>query len=394
MSDGGIPISPPSQANEIVSPIIQEAFELLNLQINNSTLLDYGLHTGLIERLTNGQMIMSLLNIKLMTGGEMFKSVLIEFLIRLGIFISASSFVKTAIESNVQNQDADDGILGLYVFSILIHQITNFDTVSLRTINRLLMTMAILLFSITTPNSAPCESMRNFKKRMKRRLIVDYYLWCLLFAMDLILTCSSPLHINLEQEYGIEFNIAHLILTVYCVLHLSKSMQMIGHGRLTPLILGTPLLFLDAGDSISSAKGTLLFMYYARFWLSDWRELVDWNHVMLCEAGVCSVLCNGRGDLSHIRREAKTKFHDWLLEHGLDDNGWFILLDPPANMTNGSIVTDSGTQPDTDENEDEDARPATSEILIERDYTGRAIYLRSRNPLLTSLAAVIIIMLK
>lgn len=405
MNDGGLLAPSSSPGTPTQAQIIQEALELQNFQIN-STLLDYGLNTGLIERLSNGQMIMGLLNIKLMSGSQVVRSVLLEFFMRLGVFVSATSLVKMAIDSDQQDTDAEDGIRGLYILSIVAHQVVNFDSTNIRTINRLLMSMAILLFSITTPNSPPCENMKNFKQKIRKRLAIDYYLWCLLFAMDLVLTCSSPLHINLEQEYGTELNVSHVMLSSYCVIHLSKSLQMIGHGRLSPLIMGTPLLFLDAGDSMSAFKGLSLFLYYLCFWCSDWRELVDWNHLMLCDAGVCNVLSNERGTLRQIKKKAKLKFDDWLIEHGLDDEGWFILLDPPTHRGNESIVTPSGVNSENEgtqsaetnhEGTEETSITATEQErshLREVDYSGRAIYLQSRNPLLTSLAAIIIIVWK
>lgn len=428
MNDGGLSISlnyqPSSDVTGPYTPtkILQEAFELQSFQINNSTLLDYGLHTGLISRSSNGQMIMSLLNIKLMSGGDVVKSVLMELFLRLGIFVSATSLIKMAIDSDTQDPDVEDVIRGIYILSVLFHQSINFNSTNLRNINRLLMSVAILLFNITTPNSPPCENMKNFKHKIRKRLTFDYYLWCLLFAMDLVLTWSSPLHIDLEQAYGTELNISHIMLSSYCVIHLSRSMQMIGHGRLTPLIIGTPLLFLDAGDSVSAVKALALVLYYLCFWCSDWRELVDWNHLLLCEAGVCSVLSSEQGNLKQIRSRAKTKFDDWLIEHGLDDEGWFIVFDSPSHVRNGTII-DENESSDTNQNESEpeieteeteppegsndeqnennptfrstsDHESDSNNQPRDSNISGRVIYLPSRHPLLTTLAAILIIVWK
>lgn len=369
--------------SDTIDPL-QEAFELQNLQ-SNTSLLEYGLRLGLIEEKQNGQIIMELLNIKLMSSSQIFRTIVLELLMRLGVFVSATGLVKSAIDSHGDTPDAEDGMKCLYVISIIAHQIMNFDELSIRTINRILMSIAIILFSLTSSNTTqPCEDMKKFKQRIKNQLAVDYYLWCLLFAMDLVLTCTSPLHINLEQEYGYELNISHVVFTTCCVINLNASMQIMGHGRLVPLIFGSPLIFLDAGDSITMAKGLFLFLHYLLFWSAKWRDLVDCNHSMLCEAGVCKLLSKEKGNLWFIVWKSMRKLYHWRMEEGLDDEGWFLLLDPPASHSDpvGVSNTTENEAPTDDRGQDQEHQLA--------DYTGRVVYLQSRNPLLTSLAAIIL----
>lgn len=386
--------------------MLQEASELYNLEISNSTLLDYGLRMGFINCSSSGHIIIDSLNMKLMSDGQIIKGILIEALVRLGIFLSACNLVKIAIDSkpNQRSQttasqarpqmideyeDIREGCIGLYVLAILVHQVSSFDETSIRTLNRMSMTIAMILFTVTSADTKPCENMRKFKHKIRHRLMVDYYLWFLLLAMDFVLTCSSPFHTNLENVYGIELNLSHIVLSLYCSMHLSDTMQMIGQGGLTPLILGTPLIFLDAGDNITPVKAVILGFYYFRFYCSEWRELIDWNHSLLCQADICKILSQESGNLTQIIEKAKSKFDHWRTEEGLDDDGWFLILDPPLNQVNLSHE-DAANENDDEDDEPSEGRANRNEQQIV-DYTDRAIYLQSRNPLLTSLAVVMLL---
>lgn len=431
---------------------LHEAFELFNLEThNNSTLLSYGLNLGFIERRPNdGRLTIELLNLYPMSKDKFAENLLFEFLIRLGIFIPATNSVKIAIDVGDGNHDREHIIKCLYILSIILNQIVNFDEISIRTINRLLLSVAIILFSLTRIDSRPCADMIKFKQKIRRRLLIDYYLWCLLFAMSFVLTCASPVYINLERVHGIDLHIIQMILNKFAALHLCSSIGMIGYGRLIPLIIGTPLLFLDVGDEITLAKATCLAISYFFFWLSDWREMVDWNHTMLCEAGICKILNTEPGNLKHVFKKAKSKFDEWRVEEGLDDDGWFILLDAPTNnlthdgttirpnandssssSSSSSPSSSTGTTPESSENpqetnestsdnegeqneddEDRNGEPEEQDDGVEGaeeeldedenmmhgrqliDYSDRVIYLQSRNPLLTSLAAIMLIVWK
>lgn len=387
---------------------LQEAFELYNLE-TNSSLLNFGLNMGLIEKTTNNDMTMNSLNIKLMSESQVIQSVLLEVLMRLGIYLSATGLVKLSIQTDFDDPDTEDTLRGFYILSVVVHQLVNFqETSTFRSLNRALMSIAIILFSITTTNTKPCQDMKEFMFKIRHRLWGDYYLWMLLFAIDLVLTCSSPILLNIEQFYGLELNISNFI-TAYCVIHLAHSMQMIGNGRLTPLIVGTPLLFLDAGDNITLVKGLFLTMYYLCFWCSDWRELVDWHHSLIHDAGVCKIFNQSPNKrLRLLLREARQKFDDWRLEEGLDDEGWFLLLDAPPELPQQSTrQQQSSTATNRTNPHQEDDQPNFEELEVEGenedreeedeqhlDYAGRVIYLQSRNPLLVWLATIILIVWK
>jgi hypothetical protein len=413
---------------------LHEAIELFNLEAHsNSSLLNYGLNLGFIERRPNdGRLTIELLNLYPMSKDKVAENLLFEFLIRLGIFIPATNSVKIAIDLDEGDKDREYTFKCLYILSIILNQIFNFDEISIRTINRLLLSVAIILFSLTKIDSRPCADMRKFKQRIRRRLLIDYYLWCLLFAMSFVLTCASSVFINLERVNGIDLHFIQLVLNKFVALHLCSSMGMIGYGRLIPLIIGTPLLFLDVGDEITLAKATCLAVSYFFFWLSDWREMVDWNHSMLCEAGICKILNTEPGNLKQVFRKAKNKFDEWRVEEGLDDDGWFILLDTPTNNptpettirpqpseSSSSVGQRSGSSENDqefnegDEDEDHDREPEEeqdddgvdeepvddNENLMPGgrhliDFSDRVIYLQSRNPLLTSLAAIMLIVWK
>jgi hypothetical protein len=427
---------------------LHEAFELFNLEThNNSSLLSYGLNLGFIERRPNdGRLTIELLNLYPMSKEKFTESLIYEFLIRLGIFIPATNSIKIAIDVGDEDNNREQFLKSLYIISIVLNSIVQFDEISIRTINRLLLSVAIILFSLTKIDSRPCADMRKFKQKIRRQLLIDYYLWCLLFAMSFVLTCASSVFINLERVHGIDLHFIQLILNNLVALHLCSSIAMIGHGRLVPLIIGTPLLFLDVGDEITLAKGACLAVSYFFFWLSDWREMVDWNHLMLCEAGVCKILNTEPGNLKQIFKKAKNKFDEWRVEEGLDDDGWFILLDTPTNnlAPDGTTIrphandssSSAGTSPESSENNqqevnnddsednerqdehnhgeppeddtgerlDEDDGEEEAELDDDNqnvqpgrqliDYSERVIYLQSRNPLLTSLAAIMLIVWK
>lgn len=426
------------QTTAIQDKIIHEASELYNLQTQtNSSLLEFGLNLGFIERRPiDGRLTIESLNVFPSSSRKLFERLMTEFVLRLGMFIPATSLVNIAIQSNPHDPDREDALRCVYIFSILLHQIVNYDKTSVRTINRLLVCVAIILFSLTTTNSKPCNNMESFKKKIRTRLLVDYYLWTITLAMSYVLTCTSPLYINLELTHGIEMHTYHTLVTVFCVMHLCINMRLIGYGRLAPLIEGTSLLFLDAGDDITPMKCAVLFLLYLRFWASDWRELVDWNHSMLCEAGICELLNEGTGKLSAKVEKAKRKFDDWRLEEGMDDDGWFILLDAPARGTttfrapnesssDGTNSVDANTTHSDDQinrntggnNEQNQTHSDSDEIDQENDDENseeeddddddddamngqqvidseRVIYLQSRNPLLTSLAIIILVLWK
>jgi len=380
--------------------VVREALEIQNLQTNTS-LLDYGLHLGLFERSTSGQVIAGSLNLKVLSPVVVVVNLSLELLVRLGIFVSATGLVGQAIVPATTNPKNADKLRCLYVFSAATHQIMNFDVTSIRTVNRLLMSIVIMLFGLRASISQPCEDLRKFMLRISYRLRIDYYLWCLLLAMDLVLTWSSTIHINLEQEYGTEINISHIMLSSYCVIQLSSSMLVIGNGLLTLLIMGTPLMFLDAGDNITVAKGISLFLYYLCFWSSDWRELFDWNHPILCKAEICKTLSTHPGDIKTVVREAAQKFDNWRIEEGLDDDGCFIAFDPPfvrsSDTTDANLNADQSIdlQNNSSDN-DEEASGSSGQQPEERLTfdTSQAIYLQSRNPLLLTLAAIIIVIWK
>lgn len=407
-------------SQDVMVDPIHEAIELYNLQ-TNSTLLDYGLQMGFIEKTKNGVMNVALLNMKLLSGAQVVQSVVLEIIMRLGVYLSATGLVKLAIETDIVNTNLEDTLRSLYIFSVVVHQYVNFEATTIfRSLNRSSMCIAIVLFSLTTSNKKPCKDMIRFRHTIRHRLYVDYYLWSLLFAIDLALTCSSPLHISIEQFFGMELNMVSNFITAYCVLHLSYSMQIIGCGRLTPVVFGTPLIFLDASDDITLVKGLFLGIYYLCFWCSDWRELADWNHSLIHEAGVCKILNQKPYKrLRHIIKEARQKFDEWRLEEGLYDEGWFLVLDPPAEQrTNPATINDvvefDDDDAEVDDDDDiteigaenghiDDNNPQEIDGNVERgreeeqqliNYADRVIYLQSRNPLLVWLAAIILIVWK
>ena len=437
MQDG--PTATPTQL------ALLEAFELQNLQTNTS-LLEYGLQMGFIKlRTHSGRLTMELLNAYPMSPWKLVQSLLLETFMRLGIFIPAIGLVKLALDSDSDSNQTStttatttpnrhsssesnhhEGTLRLfYVLFIIAHQFSYFDDTSIRSMHRLFMCIAIILFSWTTTNSPPCKDMIKFKKKIQHKLRIDYYLWCLLLAMDLVSTCSTPVHISPERYYGIESHMVQVLLSTFCVSHLSCSMRMIGHGRLVPIIIGTPLIFLDAGEDITLVKAITLVCCYLCFWCLDWRELVDWNHTMLCEAGICKILASEQGNLKHIARTAKRKFDYWRMEEGLDDDGWFILLDAPAAQSSvrsqqaretseqadedssqestsnqaaeeetpssSSSSSSSSSDEQTEPNSHRDQNVTRQQLL---DYSERLVYLQSRNPLLTSLAAIMLMIWK
>lgn len=388
-------------SQDVMVNTLQESFELYNLQ-TNSSLLDYGLQMGFIERTKNGEMTIDSLNIKLMSGSQVVQSVLLEILMRLGVYLSATGLIKLAIENDSDDLDSEDSLKALYIISVFVHQFVNFDHKTIfRSINRSLMCIAIILFSLTTSNTKPCEDMKKFKHTIRHRLYGDYYLWSLLFCIDLVLTCSSPLHISIEQFYGTELNMMSNFITAYCVIHLSHSMQFIGNGRLIPIIFGTPLIFLDSSDDITLVKGLFLVLYYICFWCSDWRELADWNHPLIHDAGCCKILnqkpCKR---LRFLIRDARRKFDEWRHEEGLNDEGWFLLLDPPAEQrTNPTtldniapIEGDDTEEVGEEEDQNDDSNQRQQQLQI--DFSNRLIYLQSRNPLLIWLATIILIVWK
>lgn len=430
---------------------LKEAFQLQSLSTNSSaTLLEYCLQMGFVEkRLDDDRILMRTLNVYPMSDNRLVGSLAIEILVRLGIFIPATGLVKLAIDDSSRGSIAQDNEYEkarylIYILSILVHQFINFDKVSVRTINRLLMCLAIILFSLSSTNSPPCDDMKKFKFKIRRRLQIDYYLWSLLLAMNFILTWTSPMHINPELAYATEMHLLHQLWTCLCCLQLCLNMKIIGNGRLNPIIVGTPLMFLDIGDEISVIKSSSLILCYIMFWCLDWRELVDWNHPMLCEAGICKLLNTEGGNLRHLAGKARQKFEYWLMEEGIDDDGWFILLDPPiaargsgANSTvlrpqsnhessrnaadedrdhdnnpNGHNSSTSETSSvgdeafldeeeeeyESDEDEEEEEDEGEEDIVGGHrrliDMNDRVIYLQSRNPLLTSLAALMLLVWK
>lgn len=402
--------------------MLQEAFELQHLQ-NNGSLLEYGLRTGLIGAVSDSYMFIDQLNIKLMSQSQIVSLVLLELLVRLGVFVSTTGLVKLCIDPIHEDDRAREGGLKvLYVLAMVTHQTLNFNTFSIRTVNRLLMSLAIILFSLTTFTERSCKDMERFKHRIGRRLSIDYYMWCTMFAMGLVLTCSSPIHINLEYEYGHESHIVLVIITLICASSLGSRMMLIGQGRLSPLILGTPMVFLDAGDYITIVKAIILFIYYIGFWSLDWREAVDWNHAMICQSGVCRLLSKQAGTYEELRKAASSKFDMWRMSEGLDDDGWFILLDPTSSTHDDASPESRSSEEETNsdhdqaedqqeaseqqqqqqqqtDNEEEDDDDEHIDALLndlnERDHlvlrASRVIYLQSRHPLLTSLAALMLL---
>lgn len=447
---------------------LKEAFQLQSLSTNSTaTLLEYCLKMGFVEkRLDDDRILMKSLNVYPMSESRLVGSLAIEILARLGILIPATGLVKLAIDDSSRSSVAQDKEYEktrylIYILSILLHQFINFDKVSVRTINRLLMCLAIILFSLSSTNSPPCDDMKQFKTRIRRRLQTDYYFWTLLLAMNFVLTWTSPMHINPEFAYVTEMHLFHQLWTCLCCVQMCLNMKLIGNGRLNPIIVGTPLMFLDIGDEISIIKCSSLVLCYIMFWCLDWRELVDWNHPMLCEAGICKLLKTERGNFSHLAGRARQKFELWLMEEGIDDEGWFILLDPPiaargagANSTvfrpqsnhesssgqaDHRLDGDDYIQPTTtttttnisqtgpninqdnissttsdessmnQETRDEDGGHNTDEATDDGqddgddlygigqplvDMNDRVIYLQSRNPLLTSLAALMLLVWK
>lgn len=369
-----------------------------------------------------------------MNSYDALNSVVLEVFMRLCIFFPATSLVKMAIDLENPEPSKEITIRNIYILSIITHQLANCDEISIRTLNRLLMCTAITLFCLTIRSSQPCEDMKKFKRKIQQRLELDYFLWCLLFAMDLVLTYSSSFRINLEFAYGVDFHMFHILLSSFTIVHLSRLMRITGNGKLMPLVAGTPMLFLDAGSDITVVKSFLLLLCYICFWCSDWRELVDWNHSMMCDAGICKLLNTENGTLRSVELLARSKFDEWRFEEGLDDDGWFILLEPPSTRSTSNVVRinngeqgstneeDSngnnetsdetnregaqhqGTWTDTEaatgdeqgseieDNEYQHQTYAADQQLI--DYTDRVIYLQSRNPLLTSLAAIMLVLWK
>lgn len=430
---------------------LRETFELFNLETNlNSSLLSYGLNLGFIERRpADDRLSIVNLNIYPTNENKLVFGLLIELIVRVGIFIPASNLIRVAIEFGDKDNDRDNLMKCFYIMATILHQVINFDETSMRTINRVLLCVAVTLFSLTKIDSKPCEDMVRFKQKIKRRLLTDYYLWCLMLAMTFVLTFASTIVINPERVQGYDIHFYQMALNCFVSLHLSNSMRIIGYGRLIPLIIGTPLLFYDVGDEVTAIKALSLGTTYLLFWLSDWREMVDWNHSMLCEAGICKILNAEPGNLKHKFRKAKGKFDEWRLEEGLDDDGWFMLLDAPTNIPttppsgsqgaptssrsrpndtsapattpNGDhrqqvpLVTEAGSSEGHDQGADdsesrshgssldEGQEAVAGGLLVDEDnemfgrlidFSDRVIYLPSRNPLLTSLAAIVLIVWK